>query len=340
MKERGRNSISLESRTVARLGREATINALAAIGKSTMLTLDEDGTAFRLAGPTTFYHAYDADLPDVLARHWPEVGMDDVVGFHRARRSFDLCFEDGWTGLFAARALAARPPDEDLVLVHLDDHTDMMPTLLERRGLAVIEPATAEVFDPGDEDAWPAALASGAVAIGSFVTALCQGRRRVHVRHLNNVESSTYQTYPLSQGTMRHALVPDVMFATVRKLPPGRTGDAGSYRGGPDAQHLFVDLPAGAVLAHIDLDYLINDFNGNPDQESAVEDEVRRQVATEKLDRFFAFLALSERRIERWIIATSPGFCASRHWVWRLKTSGSSPGKRRSPLMRRVRPCG
>jgi hypothetical protein len=299
---------------VARLGRQAAGRALVRVTKSTRFAIDGAGRNFRLTGPDTSYHGLDPDLPDVLARHWPEVRMEEVVAFHRAEAAFDLCFEDGWSGLFAARALKRRPSDEDLVLVHLDDHTDMMPTLLWRRPDGLVDPATDCRFDPAEPDDWPGALTSGAVSIGSFVTALCQGARRVHVRHLNNVAHSTHAIYPMDRAVCRYDPVPGFAFATIRKRPPGRRGDAGSYRGGPDPFRLLDGLPPGRLVAHIDLDYLINDFNGNPGAVGLASDEAAMQVARDKLNRFFEALERAGRSVDRWIVGTSPGFCSARHW--------------------------
>jgi hypothetical protein len=311
--------IPLQPDILHRLGREGTIQALERIGTSTRLVLDEAAVSFRLAGPMTPYHAYDPDLAEVLSRYWPRTGLDAVAAFHRAEARYDLCFEDGWSGLFIARALAGRPSEDDLILLHLDDHTDMMPTLLERRDGVVTDPATGQAFDPDNETAWQCALTSGAVSIGSFVTALCQGRRRVHVRHLNNVAGSWHQCYPLARASERYAVAPHVAFATVRKLPAGREGDAGSYRGGPEPSRVLAGLPVGIVVVHIDLDYLVNDYNGNEGQVNGISDRMLKRIALEKLDRFFAALAASGRSVLRWIVGTSPGFCAARHWPWLLE---------------------
>jgi hypothetical protein len=299
---------------VARHGRRAARHGVARIVKSTGFALGPAGTHFYLTGPDTSYHRLDAALADVLARYWPEVRLEDVAAFHRTEAAFDLCFEDGWSGLFVARALERRPLGENLVLVHLDDHTDMMPTLLQRRTDGLFDPATGRGFDPAEPDDWRGALTSGAISIGSFVTALCQGPRRVHVRHLNNVARSTHAIYPTARSIRRYDLVPGVSFAALRKYPPGRQGDAGSYRGGANPSRLLDDLPPGRVIVHVDLDYLINDFNGNAGTADPVPDETLMRIARGKLDRFFKALADTERPVDRWIIGTSPGFCSARHW--------------------------
>ena len=79
------------------------------------------------------------------------------------------------------------------------------------------------------------------------------------------------------------------------------------------------DMPRGRVFVHVDLDYFINDFNGNIGQIPVLSDAQLRQRAQQLLDDFVAGLREKNIQVERWIIATSPGFCAAKHWAWLLE---------------------
>ena len=78
------------------------------------------------------------------------------------------------------------------------------------------------------------------------------------------------------------------------------------------------DLPEGRVIVHVDLDYLINDFNGNPVTGYSLPNPDLTAVACSKLDSFFDAMSAIAPRVDRWIVATSPGFCSAFHWPWLL----------------------
>src|ERR1700722_17938611 len=68
----------------------------------------------------------------------------------------------------------------------LDDHTDMMSTLLQYDGEALVDPASGAPFDPGARRSWESAIGTGAVNIANYITPLSYSGRRVHFRHLRN----------------------------------------------------------------------------------------------------------------------------------------------------------
>lgn len=275
---------------------------------------DQDGRSFRILGPDMSYHDVDRGLASGLKALGPHVALEDVFLFQETRRNFDLCLEDSWSGRFIAQQTAAWG-EEELVLIHLDDHSDMMPTLLHVDADRVIDTSSGRVFDPEASDSWRSTILSGCVSIGNFVTPLFYAKRKLHVRHLNNIATSRHGLCGVERYTRRHDLIPGLGFAMIRKTPRVGAQAAGTYRGGPDARTLLSDLPEGRVIVHIDLDYFVDDFNGNSGA-SELPTNVARCAAVPKLDAFFAALRAAGRPVERWIVATSPGFCAASHWPW------------------------
>lgn len=306
--------IALSPSRLRELTRDEIDYRIRRIVRSVRYELDVDGHSFRILGPDMSYHDVDRGLADGLKIFGPGVAVDDVLLFHEARRNFDLCLEDSWSGLFIAKQTAGWE-DEELVLIHLDDHSDMMPTLLHIDEDRVIDTSSGQVFDPDAPDSWRSSILSGCVSIGNFVTPLFYSKRMLHVRHLNNIATSVHGVCGVERFTRRYELVPDLGFAMVRKTPRIGAHSAGTYRGGPDAQTLLNDLPEGRVIVHIDLDYFIDDLNGNPNALELPTD-VAQRAALPKLDAFFAALRATGRPVERWIVATSPGFCAASHWPW------------------------
>jgi hypothetical protein len=275
--------------------------------------------AFRILGPDTSYHAIDPYLGEALAGFGIGNGSAVVREFREQRQYLDLCFEDVWTGYFVAKRYSGEPLPDELTLVHLDDHADMMSTLLAPTDCGLEDPTSGNRFDPLSPADWRAAISSGSVGIGNFVTALYYASLPVHVRHLNNFRRSDYRCYDVIPG--RHSPKPLSCdgFAAVRKRCSPSPQRLGTYMGGRDPERVFNALPLGGVIVHVDLDYFINDFNGNsqPGRVNTGADAVA--TARNKLDAYFAAIRPYADHIDRWIVATSPGFCSAYHWPWLLR---------------------
>jgi hypothetical protein len=89
---------------------------------------------------------------------------------------------------------------------------------------------------------------------------------------------------------------------------------------GSNPDQVLDGTPRGWTMVHIDLDYFINDFNGASRGENYMPDPALRTEAEKKMDRFFESLARLNPAVDRWMIATSPGFCSAIHWEWLLSS--------------------
>ena len=312
------NSIHLYETAVKSLEDRGLDLAIMRIVKSSRWSFDRASLELSVSGPGCEHHDADTELASVLRHFEHGRACEAPLMFTAAKDAFDLCLEDNWTGLFVARELTEWDEREPLILVHLDDHTDMMSTLLERRGRALVDPLTGKMFDPSVPEDWRDAIASGAITIGSYITALYYLKRPLHVRHLNNFMTSRHGCFPVFAGQERYPLLPGRSFATIRKRTNGGPDCLGSYLGGPDPSLVLAELPPGQVIVHIDLDYFINDFNGNMDAGAPLNIADMRAQASRRLEGFFQALKNAGRPVKRWIVATSPGFCAARHWQWLL----------------------
>jgi hypothetical protein len=313
-----RNSpIPLDASFVRTHGREQTENELKRIVCSVKFELLERASAFRLLGPEMSYHLADPHLPEALKEFHPGMALADVPTYTSSDRRFDLCFEDCWTGYFIARRFSRQAPCADLVLIHLDDHTDMMSTLLCLSGKTLYDPTSGAAFDPASCNDWTAAICSGAVNIGNFITPFYYSGCKVHVRHINNSTEGAETSY-VSRESRRYELIPGKEFAAIAKSSSCPSESAGTYVGGASPERVLDGVPRAWTIIHIDLDYFINDFNGASHGESYAPDPLLRVQATEKLNRFFHSLTTLNPIVDRWLIATSPGFCSGCHWKWLL----------------------
>jgi hypothetical protein len=273
----------------------------------------ESENALRLMGPKMSYHQVDPYLPEGLRRFGKSMTLADVLAFRSARPNIDLCFEDSWTGYFIARQFEQQSQPHDLVLIHLDDHADMMATLLCRSAENLINPASGATFDPTSASDWKAAIYSGAVNIGNYVTPFFYSGSRLHVRHINNSTDRTDISYVVREAS-QYQLIPDKQFANIRKSNADSNETVGTYLSGSNPEAVLDRLPRTWTLLHVDLDYFINDFNGSSRGTEYVPHADLQTIALEKMNRFFNALARLNLRIDRWIIATSPGFCSAYHW--------------------------
>ncbi len=283
---------------------------------STRYEIDAKLTSLTLLGPDTYYHAVDPDLPGLLGRFRPGLEMSGLATFTCRAPNFDLSCEDSWSGYHLSRFLRGPRTDGPLVVIHLDDHTDMMPPLLGSSDDVLVFPGTRERFDPASEADWQRAITSGCVGIGSFLSPLFHGDRPVHVRHIDNRSAPLGPVHHVAREVRRPDLFAGFSLAALAYEDATSSATAGTYRAGSDPVLVLCDLPRGTVVAHVDLDYFINDFNGNfPGGTGGQADEATMiEAADDKLTRFHDAMRRHGVRPERWLLATSPGFCAVRHW--------------------------
>lgn len=310
--------IPVDTASLASQGVDAFTTDIRRIVHSSRFEVFESEGGIRLGGQDNTHHTLDPYLPEVLERFLGITDQADIGAFRQRRDLYDLCLEDSWSGYFLAEQLQTLPTDPDLVLIHLDDHTDMMSTVLEVTESGLRDPAMCARFDPASPADWKMAISSGAVVIGSFITPFFYLNRRLHVRHVSN-KGDAAQTDSIVRQTNHHDIFPDMGFAGIAHGKNARNDDmAGSYKAGISSEDVLRDLPEGRVFVHIDLDYFINDFNGNSHSGYVLPRPELNEQALHKITAFFDVMARLDRPVDRWIIGCSPGFCSAYHWAWLL----------------------
>lgn len=286
--------------------------------RSNHFSIDMPNNNVLIEGPDTSYHEIDPFLEDGLCACGVPSKYKETGRFYRVGLHSDLCFEDSWCGLFIANHIRTLGANTPLTIIHLDDHTDMMSTLLlYNKGL--IDPISQQAFAPDNPNHWPMVIESGAVGIGSFLTPFFTLRRPIHVRHLK-AEAGSPKTFKVGYIGHNHHLLKELAFfdITLRETPD--TGDSiYTYQVTGNAELLFNDIAEGSVIVHIDLDYFINDFNGNAILDNYIPSKKSLKTAEQRMKLFFTALRESSVKIDRWMIATSPGFCSGIHWQFLLE---------------------
>lgn len=294
-------------------GRQRTETELRRIVCSVKFELVEEESAVRLLGPEMSYHQADPYLQRRLEEMW--MGRGDILSYMCRTERIDVCFEDSWTGYFIAERFEKSRRGDNLTIIHLDDHTDMMATLLYFSGDGLVDPTNGAPFDPRCSSSWRSAIHSGAINIGNYMTPLYYSGSHIHIRHVNNLPEHSDFRWILREPC-QYNLIPEKQFATIAKLDSPIPGVVGSYCAASSPETVLHKNSSDWTIIHIDLDYFINDFNGASRGASYTPDPALRTKAAEKLERFFDALAKADISVDRWIIATSPGFCSAYHWEW------------------------
>lgn len=266
-----------------------------------------------------YYHGADPDLVDVCSELFEDVTSKNILAFREHRPLFDFCLEDTWTYFFIQRQLAG-DPEQRVDLLHLDDHSDMTPPLLSRSETGLIDIPLGIELEPGNGGSIETAISSGAIGIGNFLSPLFHHRANLRVSHLCNTDRVGAIEYEVVRECVEIPIVEGLSRIGVRHARPGEAGQNNSYVISSRVEDLIERMPggeAGRLLVHVDLDYFINDYDGgNVQGVTAAQDAAAVEAARTKLRRFFEGMRLLGRPVERWIVATSPGFCGARHWGW------------------------
>ena len=317
-----RHPFQLNTDLTRHMTRDEVRAALLPIIRSNRYWLSETLDSVCVQGPDTSYHDIDPYLDDGLEVLGIDRTQQALATFHRQRSHFDLCLEDSWSGKWMSKALASLNRSTPLTILHLDDHTDMMSTMLEHRGASLFDPINQRVFDPYAPQDWDAMITSGAVGIGSFLTPFFYLDRPVKILHLKD-EIGDLNTQIMAPSKLTHPLLSGRAFLDISHAQPDPTDSASfkSYVSGQSIEDLVAQIDDQALLmVHIDLDYFINDFNGNPFDGDYLPGDDLQARAAQKIARLFTALRGSKITVAKWIIGTSPGFCSGFHWAFLLRT--------------------
>lgn len=288
-------------------------SALRNILKSTAFEISESRDCIRLMGPDTSHHGLDTQFADVLIDMNFARSAKEPASFRtKIGPDVHFCVEDSWSGFALADELSGFANDEPVVLIHIDDHQDMMPTLLLRDGDELSDPASGSRFDAFSPNSLEAAIRSGCVGIGNFVTPFIHSCRQFHIVHLNN-QPTQRPAVPIGPLFAKYPLFGDAEFASIG-WGVSTSARTSTYRSDDQSPRLLRKMPKGRVIVHIDFDYFINDFNGNPGGTAMPVGTVRNHLVQSKLASFFQSLTAAQVMVEQWIVCASPGFCCSRHW--------------------------
>ena len=204
--------------------------------------------------------------------------------------------------------------DKQIVLLHLDDHKDLMPTRIKVLDKRWYDLMTEKPICFEKPETIYNAIKSGALGIGSYITPLLHKFSKIKILHLkNNIKNSKYNVKPTMSNDLLIDLGAKVMissFCTSSKYC--------NYHASSDINNLLFNIPKDStILLHIDMDYFNNRFNGNTNWEQNSNNwnpNINEQY--QSMDYFVEQLSYFNivHNIKHLSIALSPSFYPCEYW--------------------------
>lgn len=289
-------------------------------------SFDEDGWLLALGWPDDPARYKDPNILMGLCWWSPKLTISEVPFAVRQEVGFQLALNDCWSLLAWSRWLADRAAQDvlpsELVLLHVDDHDDLMSPLVVNQSQHWVDAITKKEFSLLKPGTVSSAIESGAVGIGSFIAPLLHQVSRVHIRHLcvTGYSTSRRGVYGVDIGEDRDNLLAPGASRQSLKLTRASSGGAvagHSYQVASNPSDWLAALPDAPVFLHIDLDFFNNRFNGDSNWRNRADrhDPPLTDILA-SVDAVFASLSgggVLERVVDM-TVAISPRFFPAEFW--------------------------
>ena len=241
-----------------------------------------------------------------------------------------ISLRDSWTLFSWSKWLVKRRErglmTNDVVVLHVDDHNDLMTPRLTSQDGGWRDTIFFETFDLYDPNTVRLAILRGSVGVGSFMSPFIHTVPHLQLRHL----SQTAPADKVQDALIMRQTVADVLLDIGGQRPSVgilqqkkslddslQTDIVGPYRLTPRLDYWLADLPDAPVLLHIDMDYFNNRYNGDSDWSARRSSHDPGQPdIIRKIDDLFDAMIESKAvsRIEDVSVALSPGFFPAELW--------------------------
>ena len=267
-----------------------------------------------------FVKTLKSESPEAFRRIEVEPGPNGLISLN-----------DSWT-LYAWSHWIKRGQDdgkslEKVVILHVDDHTDLMTPRLAMSVEDWRDSITGEVFDLTQPETVRSAVLSGAIGVGSFMSPFLHAVPRVEMRHLSKttptkstqdhlITTNSIEDTILHPGGFRPAVALSKLSSAELDLvdPDSPTK---RYRFTRHLRDWLAGIPDSPILLHIDMDYFNNRFDGDSDwEESASRHDPPLLSVLKSIDELFAAIDASgvSEQIEDVSVGISPRFFPAEMW--------------------------
>lgn len=282
---------------------------------------------------------FDPTLDQGLSWWDPGCPASQIPVAYRLFRDGLLSLEDQWVPLSWSHWLSTTSIPPEVILLHIDDHQDMMdPRLGETDHGHLFDFITGDQVDFQDPASVKKAILSGAIGKGSILTPLVF-LTRVHVRHLTARPKYGKRMALVKQHVSDSLLTqmpPSRLHLSVEDIPRQDDGLSNYY----DTDHpepWLSDLPKGIpVLLHVDMDYFNNRYDGNSGARTYDPPQEAQKSQMDTLCGLLRSTRVSERIVHT-SFGVSPGFYPGEFWpltdyfIAKLLETGIDLGPRLDP---------
>jgi len=289
-------------------------------------TKKEKGYEVRLERPSSPYGSfmYDDQIRNGLTWWRPKTRIRDIAAEYRLYNQGILALEEQWVPLswsYRFSNMGAIP--KELILLHLDDHQDMMPPRIGKRlDGRLVDYITHEVVDLSNPETVKSAIQSGAIGKGSILTPLIHQVQKIHVRHLTHRLSQS-KLYKINPVTTADA----ILFQKESRLGLQLSDTSwknlareSNYVVTPHIDVWLQQLPENVpIFLHFDLDYFNNRFDGSSSWESEPSSRhfdprfSKQKTDLKNIIKKLGGLNLQNRVLDT-SIGISPGFYPAEFW--------------------------
>lgn len=209
----------------------------------------------------------------------------------------------------------------DLVIshiVHVDDHTDMMPSILARQaGSVLLDPINNAFVEITNIESVKDAINCGSINKGNFLSVFIMSLRYAYVYHVRYDKPEMNAEIIIDDES--YAFAGSYFTRTNLKLRP--TIEIGGNFQYKLASNLPFDLAfkeKAYVWLDVDMDAFCNRFNGDSDNKHKTRSVEEFQETERRIESFLAQLSNTSwlSRIKAVSLAISPGFFPSDYWDW------------------------
>ena len=288
-------------------------------------TVQSGGWEVLLERPASPYGCYQLDPEIREGLTWWERGtrIRDISFAHRFLKGGLLAIEDQWMPLSWSRCfqrLGSVP--KELILLHLDDHKDMMsPRIGKRLDGELVDYITGKHVSFMKPETIEEAILSGSIGKGSILTPLIHKVDKIHVRHLS-FRPEDGETFELTASLCGDGLLsplPNRLEVHLEKRPWEGLNSSSSYIITPDEEIWLRNLPDDLpILFHIDMDFFNDRFDGNDSWETEHKRSHNPDVEKQKAMADKVFREIEKRHLEKRIIdisiGISPSFYPAEYW--------------------------
>lgn len=236
--------------------------------------------------PSADFYADDR-LGEGVAWWDPRLSVDGIPLATRDMGGWHLALNDAWTlAAWSDHFAELGEVPKQIVVLHVDDHDDLMSPRLSLVGERLVDLLTGESVNLVRPDSVRSAIHSGSIAQGSFLAPLIHAAAEVEIRHLCQTQYAKDRVgnFSIESITVADDLIAPGAERPAVRLRPEFERPGSTYRATSDPTEWISDLPDGVVLLHVDFDYFNNRFNGDSDWRTQSDrhdpplDDVLRQI--------------------------------------------------------------